>query len=554
MRSTRGLTAAAGGVLLALAVPSAVRAAPVASSPAATSPAATSPATSPLRLSGVGSGPGVGLALDRAAAAGPRANARALLATAFPGTTLVRRTQEARFPVWTGPAAEASLTLVGDATLTLPGAEPRPVPGGAVLLVSPVSGAPGDDGLPVGAVVDAGGGVLRVDPTGHRYRGRVEVEPAGAGRVRLVDVVSLDDAARGTTVGRTTASLPRPALRALAVAARGLALTRSRCTAGCPVYGGADVEVPQLSAAVAATSGQVLLWHGAPARTEVTVDAGGSTAAGGEWRPSGGPAAYLPAASYAGASTPWSVTVPLATAGRDLAYAGRLTGLEVVSRLPSGRVAGVRLLGTAGPATRTGADVARALGLRSSLFAVGGAAALDAARTTRKASPSGRALAVPHLALPDLPLGDLVAAPAGALAVPAAVPAPELAPARTAARDGAAAVAGAPVAAALPAAPLGLSRALTALVAGAAGAAGAAPAAAPVLLPAEAPRAAVERPVAPALRPAVPVPAGTVTGTAEGTDGLWLLLLAGVLVAALLALAGAHGALGAGHAEGRREP
>jgi stage II sporulation protein D len=209
------------------------------------------------------------------------------------------------------------------------------------------------------------------------YRGRMVLSREG-GRVLAVNHVWLEHYLYGVVPAEMPASWPAEALAAQAVCARSYALT-SRST-GLPwdvyadvrsqVYRGVLSEVPASTAAVRATRGEVVTVSGEVAQTFFFSTSGGRTAAN-EESFGGSPLSYLrsvddPHDDLSPVHT-WTARFTRRDADRKLGslVAGRLRGLEVATRSPSGRAATVRLRGSGGVRVVSAASVRTALGLRS---------------------------------------------------------------------------------------------------------------------------------------------------------------------------------------------
>jgi len=180
----------------------------------------------------------------------------------------------------------------------------------AAFLLTPIvaaagSAAPAAAEDPPGWVVDRvrfepaepGAGPLSVEGLG-AYRGAIEVAPASGG-LAVINDVGLQDYVKG--VAEVPGSWPTEALRAQAIAARTFALNLKASTAAspwkadgadicntdsCQVYAGiAGEQRPDGAgwlAAVDATLGQVLLYHGQPLLAEYSSSNGGRSVAGGQ--------------------------------------------------------------------------------------------------------------------------------------------------------------------------------------------------------------------------------------------------------------------------------
>jgi stage II sporulation protein D len=235
--------------------------------------------------------------------------------------------------------------------------------------------------------------VLRLD--GRRYRGEVEVTVTAAGLL-VVNRLGLEDYLRGV-VPREVGSLSRrdhAAIEAQAVASRSYAVARLASprtrsydmSAGVAdqVYGGADAERPESDAAVAATAGEVLRYDGRVADAPYHSTCGGSTAAPDEVWQERFAAPYLRPVSDRDPATgraycelsprfAWRRTLDGPAAGAAIARyldalpaergrtVGRVRGVRVVRRTPSGRVAELALDTDAGPRAVRGNQIRSAL-------------------------------------------------------------------------------------------------------------------------------------------------------------------------------------------------
>ncbi|HEV8241000.1 MAG TPA: SpoIID/LytB domain-containing protein [Thermoanaerobaculia bacterium] len=124
---------------------------------------------------------------------------------------------------------------------------------------------------------------------GHRYRGRMLVYLNDRGTLNLIDELPLEEYLRGVVPSELgPAAYPEiEALKAQAVAARTYAarnLGEFRAegfdicaTPRCQVYGGMEAEHPRSDEAIAATRGEVLLWHDQPIDALFSSTCGGHT-------------------------------------------------------------------------------------------------------------------------------------------------------------------------------------------------------------------------------------------------------------------------------------
>jgi stage II sporulation protein D len=209
------------------------------------------------------------------------------------------------------------------------------------------------------------------------YRGRM-VLSRDRGAVLAVNHVSLEHYLYGVVPAEMPADWAAEALKAQAIVARSYALT-SR-SSGLPwdvyadvrsqVYRGVLAEVPNSTAAVRATRARVVTVGGQVAQTFFFSTSGGRTAANEEGF-GGTPISYLrsvddPHDDLSPVHT-WTARFTRREADRKLGslVTGRLRGLEVASRSPSGRAATVLVRGSRGDRTVSAASVRTALGLRS---------------------------------------------------------------------------------------------------------------------------------------------------------------------------------------------
>ena len=233
-----------------------------------------------------------------------------------------------------------------------------------------------DSAEPV-TITPTGGGVTQVRDTGRAYRGQVQALSRQG--FRLVNLVDLETYLQG--LGEVPKSWQPAALQVQAVAARTYALRATGqgrplgydlCDdTRCQVYIGATNEGAATTAAAQASRGEVVTYGGSLASTYYSANAGGRTASPGEGFGGESTSPYLPSNVVApGDVDAWTLTPSVESVASRLGYAGRLTGLSIVGRGPSGRVTLVRLDGSGGPVQVSGVSVARALSLRSTLFSV----------------------------------------------------------------------------------------------------------------------------------------------------------------------------------------
>jgi len=226
----------------------------------------------------------------------------------------------------------------------------------------------------------AGPGPLTVAGLG-RYRGSLELRPAGSGTVETVNAVGLEDYVRGVVAGEMPAGWPGQALEAQAVAARTYAVTSDVGGATfdvypdtrSQVYRGVAAETPATDAAVAATSGQVVTYGGAPAATYFFASSGGYTEDVENVWPGSTPEPWLHGVpdpyDAAGGNPYYRWRYKLATAGAQAKLGslvkGSLVGIRVTEHGVSPRIIAANVVGTGGTTSVTGAQLEAAFGLMS---------------------------------------------------------------------------------------------------------------------------------------------------------------------------------------------
>jgi len=227
-------------------------------------------------------------------------------------------------------------------------------------------------------------GLVLSDGSVRRYRGALRsASPYARATTRdVVNVVSFDQYIRGVLPAEMPSSWSAPALRAQAVAARSFAAWWRRAagsrywqvcdTTTCQVYAGVSAETKRTDAAVAATAGRILRYHGKPALTQFSASSGGWTSAGG--------LPYLPARAdpwddWAGNDYhSWRRRVGVASLENRYPGLGRLTAIRVSRReghgMWGGRALRVVLRGSRDKVSLSGDDMRWALDLPSTWFSV----------------------------------------------------------------------------------------------------------------------------------------------------------------------------------------
>lgn len=362
-------------------------AASAANEPGPSGPAA-GPASSTLSapvyvLSGGGYGHGVGLnqygALGQAKA---NRSYRDILSFYYPGTELGQAPlakvrvliADARPQIKVGSALPFSVTDGTGSVTTLPAGEVVLKPDLKFLVDGKASALPGPLAFQPGT-----GGTLTLDGKG--YRGELRVTSLQKS-LQVIDVVALDAYLLGVVPGEMPRDWPTAALQAQAVAARSYALAsfvKNRAfdlyaDPRSQMYYGVEAESPTTTAAVKATSRQIMTYAGKVATTFYYSSSGGRTAASedvfGVLTP------YLQTRD-----DPWDTLSPYhrwSPRSFNATSLARAFGLSapvvdiVVAPTPSGRPASVTLVKKTGARVLlSAADVRARLGLRSTAFRFG---------------------------------------------------------------------------------------------------------------------------------------------------------------------------------------
>lgn len=212
------------------------------------------------------------------------------------------------------------------------------------------------------------------------YRGALIFRPSPHGGVMTINAVGLDDYVRGVVAAEMPPTWPQQALDAQAVAARTYAITSHPITASFDVYDntrsqmyeGVKAETPATDEAVAATSGQVVEYDGAPVVTYFFSSSGGETESVQNVFP------MAPAAWLVGRPDPfddafnnpyhrWRMhfTLRAATARLHRLVRGSLLGIRIIQRGVSPRIVRAEVVGTRGAVMTSGVQLRRDLGAPS---------------------------------------------------------------------------------------------------------------------------------------------------------------------------------------------
>jgi stage II sporulation protein D len=215
--------------------------------------------------------------------------------------------------------------------------------------------------------------MLRIAGVG-AYRGALEAIPTGGGSMNLVNVLNVNDYARGSLPVEVPPEWPLATLKAFAVAARSIGLTTDVGGAGFALYpdtrtqnyGGVAVESERTDRAVLSTRNQVATYRGEVAQTTYFSSSGGRTESGFLGAPE---VPYLRSVrdpyDYYSPQHRWTFRFSQAEINSRLGgyVPGGLRGIRVIQRGDSPRIDYARLIGSGGSATIRGDTLAAALGL-----------------------------------------------------------------------------------------------------------------------------------------------------------------------------------------------
>jgi stage II sporulation protein D len=215
-------------------------------------------------------------------------------------------------------------------------------------------------------------GTIRIAGVGV-YRGALEAIPDGGG-LNVVNVLNVNDYARGSVPAEVPPEWPMATLRAFAVASRSIALSTDVGGKGfdlypdtrTQVYGGVAVEDARTDAAVRSTRSQVATFAGEVAQTTYFSSSGGRTESGFLGAPE---VPYLRSVAdpydYYAPQHRWTFRFSQSEIDSRLGpyVPGRLRDIRVTQRGDSPRIDSAKLIGTGGTTTIRGDTLAAALGL-----------------------------------------------------------------------------------------------------------------------------------------------------------------------------------------------
>lgn len=224
------------------------------------------------------------------------------------------------------------------------------------------------------ASAGSGGGEAVLALQQRRYRGRVQVLPAGPA-LQLINQVPLETYLASVVGSEMPASWPQEALRAQAVAARTYALKGRKpaatydlkATVASQVYRGIEAETPSTRAAVAATRGLVLTYGSGLIDAVFHSSSGGSSteSSGDLWAQQLPYLVSVPDFDQDSPVSQWRQPLAPELLARAFAEIGGVRRIEVLSTTPTGRVRQARVVGPAGELVLSGASLRSRLGLKS---------------------------------------------------------------------------------------------------------------------------------------------------------------------------------------------
>jgi stage II sporulation protein D len=228
-----------------------------------------------------------------------------------------------------------------------------------------------------GGKLRAAGGAGTIEVGDTRYRGALEVVPAGASELNVVNALALEAYVKGVIPNESPPSWPMAELKAQAVISRSFALTGGVEGDGydlyadtrSQVYKGLESEYTTSDEAAEQTAGQVLMYEGQVAETLFSACSGGKTES--IANVFGGEIPYL-----VGVPDPYDDLCPLHDwtlkfSGPEISdklsglLDGRLKKVVITKTGYSPRIIEAKLYGTGGVTTATGEQLEVALGAYS---------------------------------------------------------------------------------------------------------------------------------------------------------------------------------------------
>jgi stage II sporulation protein D len=209
-----------------------------------------------------------------------------------------------------------------------------------------------------------------------RYRGRVLIRLNQAGSLMAINHLPLETYLASVVGSEMPASWPQAALQAQAVAARTYALSHLKPAAAYDVkstvasqaYRGLAAETDSTRAAVAATTGKVLMQNGKLILAAFHSSSGGSTEDSGQvWSRQLPYLVSVPDFDRDSPVSRWNLRLEPEQLRSVFRETGGVRRIDVLSSSNTGRIKRARVIGPAGSLDLSGAELRQRLGLRSTL-------------------------------------------------------------------------------------------------------------------------------------------------------------------------------------------
>jgi stage II sporulation protein D len=289
-------------------------------------------------------------------------------------------------------AAEIHVGLEQDVeTITVGSSTPAQLVDGKGRIVGKISALQGFTASPISGGVGLAGRKawqLMIQPqengfvyAGDRwYRGQLKLLRTGGG-ITVINEVNLEDYLASVIGKEMYPTWPEEALKAQAVASRSYALFQQKRskykyfdvvdTVASQVYVGIGGEANSTQAAVKATAGEVLMYQGKVIEAAFHSASGGRTEnSENVWMSAVPYLRGVPDFDQAAPVFQWSTTLTAGQLRQRIPGIGDILALIPVKTSPTGRIQIIKIQGSAGARVMKGAEVRRALSLRSTLFTV----------------------------------------------------------------------------------------------------------------------------------------------------------------------------------------
>lgn len=209
-----------------------------------------------------------------------------------------------------------------------------------------------------------------------RYRGRVQIRRNQAGSLMAINHLPLETYLASVVGSEMPASWPQAALQAQAVAARTYALSHLKpaaaydvkSTVASQVYRGLAAETDSTRAAVAATTGKVLMQNGKLILAVFHSSSGGSTEDSGQvWSRQLPYLVSVPDFDRDSPVSRWNLRLEPDQLRSLFRETGGVRRIDVLATSNTGRIRRARVIGPAGSLDLSGTELRQRLGLRSTL-------------------------------------------------------------------------------------------------------------------------------------------------------------------------------------------